>query len=242
MVAARVKELYPDRAQTLTELWRTRQFEYTWLRTLTNTYADFRKVSEDSLVYAAQATGIELTADKKDDLLSCFWRLPAWPEAKPVLAELRRSGRRLVFLSNLTEAMLSGCIRTNGLEAVFSELLSTDRVRVFKPHPGAYRMASDVLGVSRHKVLFAAFAPWDVAGAKAFGYPTFWVNRLRSQREQLGGVADWTSETLDALTSDLPAVRKVSTAGRDERKETAWPAVDAQVSFQCPDNRRTITR
>ena len=178
-VAARVAALYPDRATRLVKLWRTRQFEYTWLRTITNTYVDFRRVTEESLAYAAQVSGVELTADKRDQLIACFYALPAWPDAKAVLRQLRRSGRRLVFLSNFTEEMLTACIRTSALENLFEHLLSTDRVRAFKPDSRAYRMADEVLGLKKEEVAFAAFAAWDVAGSKAYGYSTFWVNRMR---------------------------------------------------------------
>ena len=151
-IAARVAALYPDRATGLVKLWRTRQFEYTWLRTITNTYVDFRRVTEESLAYAVEASGIELTGDKRDQLIACFYALPAWPDAKAVLQQLRRSGRRLVFLSNFTEEMLTACIRTSHLENLFEHLLSTDRVRAFKPDPRAYRMAIDVLRVKKEEV------------------------------------------------------------------------------------------
>ena len=198
-VAAHAAALYPDHASRLVELWRTRQFEYTWLRTMTNMYVDFRRVTEESLVYAARSTGVELTADRRDQLVACFYALPAWPDAKAVLQQLRRSGRRLVFLSNFTEEMLTGCIRTSGLENLFEHLLSTDRVRAFKPDARAYRMPVDVLRLKREEIAYAAFAAWDVAGSKAFGYSTFWVNRMRALPEQLGVVADRSDETLEGL-------------------------------------------
>ena len=86
--------LYPDHADKLVKSWRTRQFESTWLRTMTNIYVDFRRVTEESLVYAAQVSGVELTADRRDQLIACFYALPAWPDAKAVLQQLRRSGQR----------------------------------------------------------------------------------------------------------------------------------------------------
>ena len=198
-VAARASELYPDHGARLVELWRARQFEYTWLRTITNTYVDFRRVTEESLVYSARSTGVELTAEKRDQLIACFYALPAWPDAKAVLQQLRRSGRRLVFLSNFTEEMLTACMSTSGLGNLFERVFSTDRVRAFKPDPRAYRMAVDELRLSREEIVFAAFAAWDVAGAKTFGYPTFWVNRMHSLPEQLGAVADWNDESLRGL-------------------------------------------
>jgi 2-haloacid dehalogenase len=199
VVAARATELYPNDAGRLIELWQTRQFEYTWLRTMTNTYVDFRKITEDSLVYAARSTGVELTGDNKHQLIACFYALPAWPDVKAVLAQLRESGKRLVLLSNFTEEMLTACVRANDLGNLFDHLLSTDRVRAFKPDPRAYQVPGDVLRLNRAEIAYAAFAAWDVAGSRAFGYRTFWVNRMRVKPEQLDGAADSTDETLAGL-------------------------------------------
>lgn len=102
---------------------------------MTNSYVDFRKITEDSLMYAACATGVELTSDNKQQLIACFYALPVWPDAKAALRQLRESGKRLALLSNFTEEMLAACVRANDCENLFEHLLSTDRVGAFKPDP-----------------------------------------------------------------------------------------------------------
>ena len=115
--------------------------------------------------------------------------------------ELRESGIRLAFLSNFTPRMLESNIRSSGLEGMFEQVLSTDRVSTYKPDPKAYQLAVDTLKLKREEIAFAAFAGWDAAGAKSFGYPTFWNNRLRQPLEELGVKPDAIGETLADLES-----------------------------------------
>lgn len=157
-VAARAEQLFPGRGEALSALWRTRQFEYTWLRTLTGRYADFGKVTEDALVFAAASTGLALTPERRDALMQAWLELKAWPDALAGLQALRAAGVRLAFVSNLTEAMLDANVVSAGLEGLFEQNLSTDRVRAFKPNPRAYQMAIDALGVSREQIVFAVSA------------------------------------------------------------------------------------
>jgi len=103
---------------------------------------------------------------------------------------LKAAGLRLGFLSNFSEAMLKANLKAPGLEGRFEHLLSTDRVRAFKPDPRAYGMGPTAFRLKTQEIVFAAFAGWDAAGAKAFGYPTFWVNRLKSVPEELGAKPD----------------------------------------------------
>jgi 2-haloacid dehalogenase len=112
---------------------------------------------------------------------------------------LKGAGIRLAFLSNMTSKLLDAGIRNSGLEGLFDHVLSTDRVRTFKPDPRAYQMALDAFMLQREEILFVAFAGWDAAGAKWFGYPTFWVNRLGLPAEELGVVADGVGRDLDEL-------------------------------------------
>jgi len=180
-------------------LWRTRQFEYAWLRTVANQYADFERVTDDALTFAAKALGLEMSAQKREQLLRVHFELTAWPDAMPVLTKLRGAGLRLVFLSNFTPGMLHACIKFAGLDGVFDHVLSTDAARTYKPDPKAYELGTAALELPREQILFAAFAGWDAAGAKSFGYPTFWVNRLGLPPEQLGVLPDMTGPDLNAL-------------------------------------------
>ncbi len=191
--------LFPGKGSELGKNWRTRQFEYQWLRALGGQYTDFWQATEDALVFAAQDARLELTADKRDQLMQAYLQLNAWPDALPALKTLKASGVRLAFLSNMTRAMLETNIRHAGLDGLFEQVLSTDPIRSYKPDPKAYALGVKSLGLKREHIVFAAFAGWDVAGAKWYGYPTFWVNRLKSQPETLGATADATSSGLNEL-------------------------------------------
>ena len=190
------EDLFPGNGAALTAAWRTRQFEYTWLRTLSDTYVDFLRVTEDALVFAARSLKLDLPSAARERLVHAHLELKAWPDVKPALTALREAGLRMAFLSNFTAPMLDAGIRNSGLEGLLETPLSTDRVRAFKPDPRAYRMAERAFGIDRGEILFAAFAGWDAAGAKAFGYPTFWVNRLGQPTEELGALPDATGAGL----------------------------------------------
>ncbi|MFO1126626.1 MAG: haloacid dehalogenase type II [Methylocystis sp.] len=200
-IATLAERFFPGDGSRLVELWRTRQFEYSWLRTAAGQYADFMKVSEDALVFAGAALKLQMTDEKRDQLLRAYLALGTWPDAKPALQRLRQAGVRLALLSNLTPAMLEGSIATSRLEGVFEHVLSTDRAKTYKPAPNAYRLGLDAFGLPKGQILFVAFAGWDAAGAKAFGYPTFWVNRLGLPSEELGGNADAEGQSLVELTA-----------------------------------------
>jgi 2-haloacid dehalogenase len=198
-VFAKVNEIFPEQGRALSEAWRTRLFEYTWLRTLGQHYADFWHVTEDSLIFAAKATGVDLTADHRDTLMQAWLTLKAWPDVAPALKELKAAGIRMAFLANLTEKMLDAVVRNSGLEGFFEPHLSTDKVQVFKPAPAAYQMGIDAFKLPKAEIAFAAFAGWDAAGAKWFGYPTFWVNRMNAPVEQLGVTPDGTGAGMAEL-------------------------------------------
>jgi 2-haloacid dehalogenase len=117
----------------------------------------------------------------------------------PALTKLRGAGLRLAFLSNFTPGMLNGCIKSAGLDGLFEHVLSTDAARTYKPDPRAYELGTAALDLPREQILFAAFAGWDAAGARSFGYPTFWVNRLGLPPEQLGVLPDMAGPDLNAL-------------------------------------------
>ena len=129
---------------------------------------------------------------------------------RPALESLRSAGIRLAFLSNFTAPMLDAAVKNSGLEGIFEPHLSTDRVRAFKPDPRAYQMGVDAFGVPRAEIAFAAFGGWDAAGAKAFGYPTFWVNRAGLPVEEMGIAPDGTGATLHDLAK---FVRSASVPG-----------------------------
>ncbi|HEU5154071.1 MAG TPA: haloacid dehalogenase type II [Gemmatimonadales bacterium] len=198
-VFARVEQLFPGHGPELSNVWRIRQFEYQWLRALAGRYADFRQTTVDALAFAANQLKLDLTREKRDRLLGAYLELTTWPDVPPALLALQRAGIRLAFLSNATAEILDAGIRNSRLRGFFEQVLTTDRLRTFKPHPRAYQAAVDALGLPLQEIGFVAFAGWDAAGAKWFGYPTFWVNRLNMPLEELGTRPDATGNNLDDL-------------------------------------------
>jgi 2-haloacid dehalogenase len=200
-IFAPVDEFYPQRGAELSNLWRTKQFEYTWLRTLSRRYSDFWQVTEDALVFAAKALQLDLTLEKRSRLMEAYLKLRCWPDVPAALSSLKQAGVRLAFLSNFTTKMLEAGIRNSQLEGIFDHVLSTDGVKAYKPDPRAYQMGLDAFRLKREETLFAAFAGWDAAGAKSFGYRTFWVNRQNQPGEELGVAADGMGRGLKELLS-----------------------------------------
>src|SRR5262245_58535758 len=199
--------LFPGNGVELSNAWRTRQFEYQWLRALSGRYADFWQTTEDGLVFAAKLLRLELTQEKRAQLMQAYLGLKAWPDVPSALSALHKSGVRLAFLSNMTTKILDAGIKNAGLNGIFEHVLSTDQTRVYKPDPRAYQMAMDAFGFRRSEILFVAFAGWDTAGAKWFGYPTFWVNRLNVPMEELGVTPDAVGRDLTDLVSFVKAPR-----------------------------------
>jgi 2-haloacid dehalogenase len=198
-IFALAENMFADKGAALSAAWRTRQFEYTWLRTISNRYVDFWKVTEDALVFAEKMLNLAMTTNQRVRLMDAYLDIRCWPEVPDAFRSLKAGGIRLVLLSNMTGHMLEAGVRNSGLQEFFDDVLSTDRVAAFKPDPRAYQMGVDALSLRREEILFAAFAGWDAAGAKAFGYPTFWVNRQHQPAEELGLAADYSGESLDDL-------------------------------------------
>jgi 2-haloacid dehalogenase len=142
---------------------------------------------------------LDLTDEKRARLMHAYLTMTAWPDVPPALSALKQSGIRLALLSNMTSKMLNANITSAGLQGTFEAVLSTDEVQSYKPDPRAYKMAMDALGLKREEILFVPFAGWDAAGAKWFGYPTFWVNRLDLPVEKLGVVPDAVGRNLSDL-------------------------------------------
>lgn len=204
-VSALAEKLFPGRGTELSNAWRTRQFEYCWLRLLSQRYANFWKVTEDALIFSARMLKLDLTAEKRAQLMNAYLELRTWPDVLPALKSLKAARIRLAFLSNFTPEMLQAGIKNSGLEGIFEFVISTDAAKTYKPALRAYQMGIDAFGLNCEEILFAPSAGWDAAGAKAFGYPTFWVNRLKLPVEQLDFTPDAIGDDLTDLTDFLKA-------------------------------------
>jgi 2-haloacid dehalogenase len=198
-IFALAENLFPGRGAQLSAVWRAKQFEYTWLRTMAGRYRDFLGVIDDALVFACRSLDLELDGVKRSALVESYLKMAIWPDVLPALSLLKENGLRLAFLSNFSPAMFEGNLRGTELEGMFEFQLSTDRVRAYKPDPRAYQMGLDAFGLKREEILFAAFAGWDASGAKLFGYPTFWVNRQKQPREQLDASPDGEGQGMTDL-------------------------------------------
>ncbi len=177
---------FPGRGPTLAAGFRTRLFEYGWLRALGRRYLDFWQLSEDALDDVAVAEGVALAAARRAALLDAWGRLPPWPDAIEGMERLARQGLELAVLSNWSPRMIEDGLARAGLQRMVRPL-STDAVRSYKPDPRAYRLGCDALGLPASDILFVAFAGWDAAGGSWFGFPTVWMNRAGAPRDRLGG-------------------------------------------------------
>lgn len=202
-IGALLTRLFADRGPALLAAWRARQFEYTWLRTAAGRYRDFWIVTRQAFTSATRSLGLTATPAQEAAVMDAYLHLPAWPDVPGALQTLKDRGLRVGFLSNFTEEMLKANLISAGLQGQFDYVLSTDRVQQFKPAPEAYQLGLAATGLPREQIVFTAFAGWDAAGAKWFGYPTVWVNRLQTAAEELDATPDQTGPDLQALISFL---------------------------------------
>jgi 2-haloacid dehalogenase len=191
----------PEQAAELCEAWRLRQFEYAWMRVAAEQYQDFRVVTREALVFAARARKITLSNAARETLVDAYSKLTPWPDTREALLAWKRAGLRLTPLANYSPHMISSLLDNAELASLFDDQISTDAARTFKPDPRAYALGVSRLGFTREQIAFAAFGGWDAAGARWFGFPTFWVNRLGVAEEELAPGPDATGPTLADLAT-----------------------------------------
>jgi 2-haloacid dehalogenase len=186
---------------SLSNVWRQKQLEYTWLRSLMGRYEDFWAVTESALRFALQRLGIAATEAQIATLMDAYLSLACFPEVKGALARLE--GVPLGILSNGSPRMLAAVVRSSGLEATLQHVLSVDAVKTYKPSPRVYDLGPRAFGVPAAEMLFVSSNAWDVAGASAFGYRTCWCNRARAPMDALGVTPDYEVERLDQIPDQL---------------------------------------
>jgi 2-haloacid dehalogenase len=202
-VTRRADELFPGRGAALSAAWRTKQLEYTWMRSLMRKYEDFSRVTVSSLDWALESLGLEADEAARRSLIDEYRRLAPFPEATAALETLAKK-RALAILSNGHPDMLNAVVEHSRLTALFrGGVLSVHAARVFKPDPAVYRLAEDALGVPRSMMGFVSSNGWDAAGAKSFGFRVFWINRAKAPVERLGVRPDETVADLAELTGLL---------------------------------------
>ncbi len=200
-LVADAERLFPGRGKELMAAWRTRQFEYTWLRSLSKNYKNFYVVTEDALVYATALLQLNASAEARKQLMQSFLQMHFVADAKTSLQQLKDKGIKLAILSNATPGILQAGISNSGMGHIFDFVLSTDSIKTYKPDPAAYQMGVDAFKLKKEEILFVAFGGWDEAGAKYFGYPTVWINAGGLPVEQLDVQPDYVCKSLTEMAA-----------------------------------------
>jgi 2-haloacid dehalogenase len=195
-----------QQADAISATWRSKQLEYTWLRSLMKQHADFWQVTADALDFALERHGVDIqTATQsglRGALMQAYQTLSPYPEVTATLAALRQRGFRLAILSNGSPTMLKAAVENAQLEDAFEVVLSVESVAVYKPDPRVYQLAVAQLALPREQILFLSSNGWDVGGAKSFGFRTFWINRTNAPIERLGNEPD-------AILADLAGLPRM---------------------------------
>jgi 2-haloacid dehalogenase len=185
----------------LSALWRQKQLEYTWLRSLMERYVDFWEITESALRAAVAQLRIEASGAQLDRLMQAYLTPSVFPDVKPALEALKEAP--LAILSNGSPRMLEEAVRHNDMGSRFAAILSADSVKTYKPSSRVYLLGSDFLKVPASEILFVSSNAWDAAGAKSFGYHVCWCNRSGAHPERLGFPADLTVTSLEQIPSVL---------------------------------------
>jgi 2-haloacid dehalogenase len=221
-VQAKTEQLCPGKGDLITQIWRLKQLEYTWLQTVLQGFRDFDFITQASLDFALRAAGVEPNESIIKPLLDKYLDLDPFPETKEALGALRRrGGYQLAILSNGSTAMLTALVKNSGLDAFLDATISVDDARKFKPHPECYALVEARLGLKNAEVLFVSSNSFDVTGAKHFGFKVAWTRRggvgapkgpigpaqmyrlLRGNAETLGYAPNYTVAALTDLASLL---------------------------------------
>jgi 2-haloacid dehalogenase len=201
--AARCPDIPDDKRAALSNLWRDKQLQYTWLRSLQGNHADFWQVTGDALDFTLESLGLATPARRKS-LMDLYLNLSAFPEVGDMLGALRARGYRTAILSNGTPSMLDALVKGAGLDGLLDKVFSVEAVGVFKTHPRVYQYALDELGLKADQISFQSSNGWDAYAASAFGMRVVWCNRYGQRPERLPGAPDHVVKSLAELPGLLP--------------------------------------
>lgn len=200
---------YPGQGDAISKMWRQKQLEYTWMRTLMGQYKDFEAATRDALRYTCGTLGLPLDATAETQLCEAYLRLAPYPEVPTALSQLRAAGFKLAILSNGSRHSIAQVVANSGLTESFDALVSVDEVRHFKPHPSVYALATSQLGITAEEILFVSSNAWDATGASYYGYRVCWINRAGGVFEELGVSPDMVHTGLDALAAQMSTTASV---------------------------------
>jgi 2-haloacid dehalogenase len=175
-VAAVTDEAFPGYGEIITQIWRLKQLEYTWLRSLMQRYEDFSVITRESLAYTLRCLGLQNDPGVFERIMDKYIHLDLYPDAKTALSAM--TDRKLAILSNGSTDMLNSLVGNTGLDKILDATISIDSRKIFKPAPAAYTLIESNLGVAPAEVLFVSSNPFDACGAKAFGLRVAWIERV----------------------------------------------------------------
>ncbi len=188
--------------QRVSDLWRQKQLQYTWLRGLAGHHADFWQVTREALGFALAPLRLERPG-LRERLMDLYLKLATYPEVPETLRRLKATGRKLAILSNGTPAMLDAVVHSAGLERLFDAVLSVEEVGVYKPHPSVYGLACERLKIAPSRICFLSSNAWDAFSAKAFGMRVVWCNRFAQAPERIPATPDGEISELSVLPNLL---------------------------------------
>jgi len=170
---------FPDHAELITQVWRLKQLEYTWLRSQMQSYRSFWEISEESLVFTLRAIGLDTDKQVIDRIMDKYLHLDPYPDCINALDSL--AGVPLAILSNGNQEVLDALVKNTGLDSKLQAVISVDQVRTFKPNPKAYELVEKTLNVKPENVMFVSSNSFDATGAKLFGFQVSWIERVTPQ-------------------------------------------------------------
>jgi len=198
-VATACEAAMPGRGMELSVLWRQKQLEYTWLRSMMGRYIPFEAATADALDHCCAGLGVDLGPKLKDSLCEAYLRLSPYPETPGVLRRLKERNIPLAILSNGSKRSIASVVTSAGLNEFFAHLLSVDEVQVFKPDPRVYEVGERALRGQRSEILFVSSNAWDATGAGWFGFPTAWINRAGIPFESMGQRPAYVAKSLEDI-------------------------------------------
>jgi 2-haloacid dehalogenase len=193
-VAARCESCFPGKGAQLSQLWRAKQLEYTWQRSLMQRYAPFSTVTREALAFTCEALGLELSVAQMEGLMAEYLDLATYPDVADSLAKIKT---KRAILSNGSPDMLLPLVKNSGLK--FDAVISVDELKVFKPAPQVYALAVEQLAVEKDRIGFVSSNCWDVMGAKSYGFKVYWINRLDAPVDRLGFKPDRVLKSLNEI-------------------------------------------
>ena len=193
---------FPNHSVKVSNSWRIKQLEYSWLRNIMHEYIDFWQITKDALDFALEENQIK-NEKLRQRLLDVYWNLSAYPEAHDVLTTLKANNIQTGILSNGSNQMLNSAVLSANLENYLDKIISIDGIEIYKPDPKVYQMVIDQFNCKIEEVLFISSNGWDIAGASKFGFTTLWVNRNLIPKDRLTFMPNKITNNLSTIPNIL---------------------------------------